>query len=180
VTRLTQHHEHYVPDATADGALGEIARRYRVALNAYFRRRVTPPHECEDLTQEVLLRLAQRAGGGDIRAVQPYVFQTAANVLTDHLRRRATRGWGRTETYREDVHAQPDHSPENALLERETLSRLSAAIETLPERARHAFVLFRFEGMRQSDIAAHMGISLSAVEKHIRLGMIRLAMAMAD
>jgi DNA-directed RNA polymerase specialized sigma24 family protein len=33
--------------------------------------------------------------------------------------------------------------------------------------------------MRQSDIAAHMGISLSAVEKHIRLGMVRLASAMA-
>lgn len=155
----------------------EIAQRYRVALTAYFRRRVTPPHESEDLTQEVLLRLARRAGDDDIRRVQPFVFQTAAHVLTDHLRRRAVRGWGLTEEYREESHAQPTASPECALLERETMERLTAAIEALPERARHAFVLFRFEGMRQSDIARHMGVSLSAVEKHLKLGMIRLASA---
>lgn len=160
-------------------ALDAIAHRYRGALIAYFRRRVTPVHESEDLTQEVLLRLAQRAGGGDIRAVQPYVFQTAASVLTDHLRRRAARGWGLTEEYRDEIHARATVSPEDTLLDDELRTSLTAAIESLPERARHAFVLFRFEGMRQSDIAAHMGISLSAVEKHIRLGMVRLACALA-
>lgn len=178
---LTQQREQRAgSDATpiAGAVLDEVARRYRSSLNAWFRRRVTPPHECEDLTQEVLLRLAQRASGGDILAVQPYVFQTAARVLTDHLRRRAVRGWGLSDSFHDDDHADTA-SPESALLDAEVRARLAAAVESLPERARRAFVLFRFDGMRQADIAAHMGISLSAVEKHLRLGMVRVAQVLA-
>lgn len=167
-------------DGQQHAALAHAARRYRFALNAYFRRRVDPPHECEDLTQEVLLRLAGRQDSGEIRDVQPYLFQTANTVLTDHYRRRAVRGHGLIDTYREEVHAQADLSPEQTLLGREALEHLRDQIAALPERARQAFVLFRFEGMKQAEIARHMGISVSAVEKHIKLGMIRIASALAD
>jgi RNA polymerase sigma-70 factor (ECF subfamily) len=160
--------------------LAEIAAHYGPVLQSYFRRRVDPPHECEDLTQEVLLRLAARRDAGDIRALQAYLFQTAGSVLTDHYRRRAARGGGRTEAYCEEAHAPADLSPEQAMLGREKMERLRQSIAALPDRARQAFVLFRFEGMRQAEIAARMGISVSAVEKLIKRGMIGVAAALAD
>jgi RNA polymerase sigma-70 factor (ECF subfamily) len=168
-------------DDAPDRVLAQVAQRYRRALHAYFRRRVDPPHECEDLAQDVLLRLARRTAGDDIRDVQPYLFQTANSVLTDHYRRRAARGHALTEAYDEDLHARADVvSPEQHLIDREARERLHAQIAALPERSREAFVLFRFEGMRQAEIAAHMGISISAVEKHVKLGMVRIAAALAE
>lgn len=126
----------------------------------------------------MFLRLARRQSAENIRDIEPYVFQTAANVLTDYVRRRAVRPHGHSESYRED--RREDFSPERVLLGKEDVARVMATIETLPERARKAFILFRFEEMKQADIARHMGISISAVEKHVRLGMMRVAQALKD
>lgn len=171
-------------DTDGAGANGRmlttVAQRYRSALNAYFRRRVDPPHESEDLTQDVLLRLAARDGATDVRALQPYIFQTASNVLNDYYRRRAARGGAMIDSYCEELHAPADISPEQAMLGQEAMDRLSREIAALPDRARQAFLLFRFEGMRQADIARHMGISVSAVEKLIKRGMTGIASALAE
>jgi len=37
----------------------------------------------------------------------------------------------------------------------------------LPERTRDIFILFRVEKMRQAEIAKRLGVSVSAVEKHV-------------
>lgn len=161
-------------------ALEKIARAYRTPIKAYFRRRIANLHECDDLTQEVMLRLARRDVAATIQAVEPYVFQAAASVLADFFRRRAVRGHGRIEIYQEEIHAPAEFSPERVMLGKEAVDQVHKAIETLPDRARHALLLFKFEGMKQSEIAVHMGISVSAVEKHIKLGMVRLAAALMD
>jgi RNA polymerase sigma-19 factor, ECF subfamily len=163
-----------------DAMLAEVASRYRSVLNAYFRRRAPLAHDYEDLTQEVLLRLVRRGYDTSIRNVQPYVFQIAANVLVDHVRRRKRLGVDRTVSCEEDDYPAAEETPEQVMLGDERIRLLRQEIASLPERARQAFLLFRFENMKQADIAAHMGISVSAVEKHIKLGMIRLASAFAD
>ncbi|MDT9599198.1 RNA polymerase sigma factor [Sphingosinicella rhizophila] len=158
-----------------------VARRYRSALNAYFRRRMgNQRQDSEDLTQEVFVRLARRGQPADIRNIEPYLFQAAAGVLTDYSRRRAVRHESGSLPYSDDDHAPADFSPERVLLGKEQAARALAAIEALPERARHAVLMFRFEGLKQAEIARRMGITLSAVEKHIRLGMIRISEALKD
>jgi RNA polymerase sigma-70 factor (ECF subfamily) len=54
------------------------------------------------------------------------------------------------------------------LLGKERLVRATAVLLELPERTRVIFVLRRLEGMRFNDIAARLGISVSAVEKHMQ------------
>lgn len=61
------------------------------------------------------------------------------------------------------VHGDVDFSPERLLLGREMLARATAVLLELPERTRVIFVLRRLEGMRYLDIAARLGISVSAV-----------------
>jgi RNA polymerase sigma-70 factor (ECF subfamily) len=163
-----------------DCVLAAMAERYRTSLNVFFRRRVDPPQDAEDLTQEVLLRLAARRDGEDVHSVQRYIFQTAGSVLTDHYRRRAARGLGLIDSYCEESHAQADISPEQILLGREAVERMQRSIASLPERTRQALLLFRFEGKRQAEIARHMNISVSAVEKLVKRGMIAIAAAIAD
>lgn len=164
----------------AAGFLDAIARRYRGALNAFFSRRMGGRQDCEDLTQEVFLRLARRGDLETIERVDGYLFQTAAAVLIDHGRRERSRHRDRIDPYDDDTHQLVDFSPERVLIAKEQVERTLAAIEALPERARHAVLLFRFEGMKQAEIARLMGISVSAVEKHIKLGMVRLNEAMKD
>lgn len=158
-----------------------VAGRYRAALNAFFRRRLREDaHQCDDLTQDVFVRLARQQARQGIDNLEPYVFRTAASVLVDHLRRRAVRPEGRSELFDDALHAPEDFSPERVLLGKEEVARLMDAIMDLPARARQALLLFRFEDLKQAEIAERMGISVSAVEKHIKLGMIRIADALDD
>lgn len=161
--------------------LDDASRRYRKPLNAFFGRRTDSDHQlCEDLTQEVFVRVAGRQSVDEIRDVDRYLFRAAANVLRDHFRRGRAGGQRIFEPYEENLHAAENFSPERVLLGKEQAARALAAIEALPERARLVVILSRFEGLKRVEIAERMGISVSAVEKHLQLCMARISVAMKD
>ncbi|MDE5731497.1 MAG: sigma-70 family RNA polymerase sigma factor [Bacteroidales bacterium] len=45
---------------------------------------------------------------------------------------------------------------------------MDKVLDSLPERCREVFMLSRFKKMKNREIAEHLGISVSMVEKHIR------------
>ena len=67
--------------------IGDLSVRFRPALMAFFLRRIRNFSEAEDLTQEVLLRVAQKSETLDTGRPDAYVFQIAANLLRDRARR---------------------------------------------------------------------------------------------
>ncbi len=60
-----------------------------------------------------------------------------------------------------------EQTPERILLGREAYTQMLAALYELPERTRTVFILSRFEDVRGPEIARRVGVSISAVEKHI-------------
>ena len=153
------------PEAT--DAVAAQFRAMRGALLGWFRRRVPDPSEAEDLMQESFLRVAQRADPDRLEHPDSYIYRVAQSVLADRHRRRSVR---RAEAH---VALDPDrHDPQEidalrALLAKEKLRQVSAALATMPERTRAIFILRRLEGQRYGEIALRFGISVSAVEKHM-------------
>ena len=70
-----------------------------------------------------------------------------------------------------------ESSPERILLGRERLTKATEIMHGMPPRTREVFLLHRFEEMTYPAIAHALGISVSAVEKHI---MIALKLLVAD
>ena len=58
--------------------------------------------------------------------------------------------------------------PEKIAIERDQLRHMLREIEKLPERTRQIFIDFRLNDITQKQIAANLGISISAVEKHLQ------------
>lgn len=56
---------------------------------------------------------------------------------------------------------------EALLLGRERLARMSAGLDRLPERTRSIFLAHRLDGRNYTDIGRELGISSTAVEKHV-------------
>lgn len=139
----------------------------RASLVSYFRRRVRDAAEVDDLVQEVFLRLVVRGGVERIDHVQGYIFQTAASVLADRHRRRVVRRAEDHLPFDPEAHGGSDFDAERQLIGRERLRAASVALMALPERTRAIFLLRRLDGFRYADIAARLGISVSAVEKHM-------------
>ena len=139
------------------------AARLEPALRRYFRRRAAP-HEVEDLVQEVFVRLQSRRSDEAVEDMDRYVFVVAANVLMRRYRKE--RQWTQGVNAASDEQDEPI-SPERVLLGRERLNAAMTILQTLPPRTRQIFVLHRFEDMTYPRIASSLGISKSAVEKHM-------------
>lgn len=153
-----------------DAAPGLAARSItlRGALARYFQRRLPGANDIEDLVQDVFLRIVKRGDNADLDRYEGYVFETAASVLKDRYRRRKVRAADRHLPFDPDLHAQTSLDPERTVLGQEALRSMTRVILQMPERTRTIFVLRRLEGLPHQEIARRLGLSLSAVEKHIQ------------
>ena len=139
----------------------------RLWLTRYFRRRVSDGADVEDMVQDVFARMAARDSAEPIEHLDGYVLKTASSVLADRGRRRSSRGAGLHVAFDADLHGEEGADPERILGGKEDLQAVIAALLCLPERTRTVFILRRLEGQKFRDIADHLGISVSAVEKHM-------------
>ena len=142
------------------------ARKYQQPLLRYFRRRISPPEEADDLVQEVFLRLSRRADLGSINRVESYLFRVARSALADRFRKQA-RTPVQMVSYDDSMHGEAGITPERVYSGRQAFEQLIEALAELPDRTRRIFVLYHLENMKQKDIANRLGISLSTLEKHM-------------
>ncbi|WP_374570666.1 RNA polymerase sigma factor [Phenylobacterium sp.] len=159
---------------SAEQELEALDRRFRPALMGFFLRRLRNHADAEDLTQEVFIRLART--GAHIEQPQAFVFQVAANLLRDrlrhdHVRREHRQGLGALEARRVEW-----LDPARVHAAREDLQILTRGLAELPERTRNIFLLYRLEKMTRIEIAAELGVSVSAVEKHLARAMAHLTL----
>lgn len=145
--------------------LEALDRRFRPALMAFFARRLGNRAEAEDLTQEVFVRLASSAERAD--HADAYVFQIAANLLTDRSRRVAVRGHYADAVKSSEQQRVTPHDGERILLAKENLQIVVAALNELPQRTRDVFLLSRLERIPHAQLAEMFAISVSAIQQHI-------------
>jgi RNA polymerase sigma factor (sigma-70 family) len=144
-----------------------LSTRYRVPLRRFFERRLKASPDPEDLVQEVFIRLIRQEHIGDVRNLDGYVFQVAANVLRDHARRWSIRAQELHPAALDADVLEGGFTPERVLLGQESLERLIHALHALPAKTQAIFALYHFEGVAQVDIARKLNMPLSTVEKHM-------------
>jgi RNA polymerase sigma-70 factor (ECF subfamily) len=151
--------------------LTELDRRFRKPLNRYFRRRTCSSSDAEDLTQEVFLRLTKHEKNLTFENIEGLVYTIAANLLRDRWRSEGSWKWLQLAGIDEPIAAHPNLvevlSPERVLLGKENLRLAGLALSELRERTQDVLILQRLEGMKNKEIAKALGISASAVEKHM-------------
>ncbi|MGC4250030.1 MAG: RNA polymerase sigma factor [Sphingobium sp.] len=170
VDKMTGHQRAIAFNDDDQATLERLSRQFRGSLLSYFGRRTREAGDVEDMVQEVFVRLLRRGETTKLESgcINAYIFETASSVLKDYLRKRISHRSDAHQSFDSDIHSGEDFSPEHVLLNKERLSRVTALLLELPERTRVIFVLRRLEGMRYSDIAARLEISVSAVEKHMQ------------
>jgi RNA polymerase sigma factor (sigma-70 family) len=159
------------PDS-AEGSpsgLEQVYLVHRPALLRFLRARGAGD-DAEDLLQEMWIK-ASTGVSGPIRDPVPYLYRAANNLMLD--RRRA----GLRQTKRDSAWtgAEPGIEPaddrpgaEQEAIARDELAAAEALLAGLGERTDGIFRRFRLKGHSQREIAADLGISLSAVEKHLQ------------
>jgi RNA polymerase sigma factor (sigma-70 family) len=131
--------------------------------------------EIADLRQEVYMRVYEAALREIPEQAKPFVLTTARNLLVDRVRRERVIPFEIVTDLEALGVASEQAGPERAIMARDALRRLQAALDRLPPRCREAVVLRKIEGLSRREIAARMGVAEFTVNRHLTEGMRALA-----
>ena len=159
------------PDNDQDGPKTARAHFLKVFLSqrpqmeALVSRRVGCRATAADLVQDLFVRFWRRPL---VQVEEPntYLLRCAGNIAIDHLRNEGTRARLSEELMPDAQEARADE-PQAALEASNDLRHIEAALRGLPEKTRQIFLLNRIHWRKYGEIAKAMGLSQSAVEKHM-------------
>jgi RNA polymerase sigma-70 factor (ECF subfamily) len=141
-------------------------------LQRYLGRFLKRKEDVEDISQEAFLKVLEAESEGRVRHREAYLYRTAkhlalnslsrkSNVLVDYIEEIAGADVFNTRALEDDVMA------------REHFEHFCRAVAQLPEQCRRVFVLRKVYGLSQQEVADHLGLSQSTVEKHLAKRLIR-------
>lgn len=141
-------------------------------IRALLRRGVSL-EDAEDFVQTAYLRLSEQQAKGNVQAPNSFLYRTAINLSIDDVRRKK-RWWGSRVPVEESSIADPAPLPDAVLDGHERLEKLKAGFSALDERTRAIVKAQKLELLPVAEIARREGLSVSAVEKRLRKGMLFL------
>lgn len=144
------------------GAFETVFREHYAALVRFADAMLRSRESGEDIVQEVLLNLwRQRETLRVDDSLRAYLYRAVRNRALNSVRNDRVRREAVPHLVREAPQAAPGDAD---LLEGELEVAARAAIAELPPRCREIFELSRFQGLRYSEIAETLGISVKTVE----------------
>lgn len=124
------------------------------------------PDTAWDVAQETFLRAYERRGQlRKVSRVRAWLFRIASNLSIDHIRRRVR--FTSPEGPFWETQAGDDQDPSISVGEEETMARIRAALLTLTDRERDAFLLKHWEGLKIREVAAALGCREGTVKSAI-------------
>jgi RNA polymerase sigma-70 factor (ECF subfamily) len=145
-----------------DARFDALVRAHYAGLCEFAYRTVGSRDAAEDVVQDVLIGIWERADRFDYRDPLPYLYQAVRNRAVSHLRRARVRDHWRARAAAEGTAgaAAPSAGDGGA----ELAAAVVAAVEALPARRRTIFRMSRDQGLSYPAIAAALGISVKTVE----------------
>lgn len=136
--------------------------------------RMTRRDDAEDLLHDAWIRVAERQA--EVENPAALLARSAANRGLDAYRRERRIGAMLVTDAAVAAEAIADLRPlqDEMLIVRHRLERLRGGVAQLSPRTREIFLMHRLEGRKYREIAQDLGISQSAVEKHIARAMAHL------
>jgi len=165
----------------ARSALQAAYLERRADLVRFFTLRLRSAAAAEDLVQDIYIRLASVEPDVDVRNAAGYLYRLGSNLMLDRIRgeqRAAARDRDWRETHRTVLGAEEvaeDPRADDAVAARQRLDQIIALLRDLPEQTQRVFRMHKFDGLSHAEVAQALGISRSAVEKHVMAVLKRLA-----
>lgn len=156
-----------------DRAFEYLFKSYYPRLHGYAIRFIEDEESVRDIIQECFLRFWEKRALLTAVSVTSLLFAMVRNGCLNYLKHLSL-----VEKYRIEYLAKIDGEErlyyadfamdaEHKLLYTELQEQINIVMNQLPERAREVFVLSRFKGLKNREIAEQLQISTTAVEKHI-------------
>ena len=142
-------------------------KNYLGRLQKLLRRRGASPEDAEDLVQEAVVRLfTYTRNAGEVRNAEAFLTRTALNLAVD-LHRSSHRDRFEPDPVETLQLLDIGPMPDEVLAAEQRLRSMRQALDQVSRRTRDVFFMHRLQGLSHGEIASKLGVSKSAVEKHI-------------
>ncbi len=147
-------------------AFDELYRKYSRRLHKFSYSMIKSTEDAENIIQDVFLNLwVNRDNVEKSASVKYYIFTIAYNSAISVIRKKI-----KDSNYLEYVKTLQDLVQEPVDLQveyRELDEKLNKIIDNLPARQKEVYLLSRVEGLKYSEIAERLNISINTVENHL-------------
>ena len=140
--------------------------RYQPKVVAFLKACTGDEEQARDIAQDIFFNIwKDRAKLSEVRSFEGYLFQMARFSVYnyyDHLdvvKKYVEEGKTRSEV--------TDAGPEEKLKERQIRARIAETVRSMPQRRREIFLMSRWGGYSNDEIAERLNISKRTVENHL-------------
>lgn len=151
-------------------AVTEAFVRHESALKRFIARFMRNAADVEDIAQEAFLRAYCAEQGRPIEQPKSFLFRIAKHVALTELALKSRQIIDRIEGFDDWPALDAEGSVEEEIDARQLLGLHCEAVARLPRQCRHVYLLRKVHGMSHREIAGHLGIAVSTVEKHLIKG----------
>ena len=143
-----------------------LFRSSYVSMVRYARTLIRDQDTAEEIVQDLFCRIWKDREKLSIESsLNGYLFRSVHNRCLHHIEHLRV-----VERHAEQLSLAPEESPEDPaeiLGYKELQARIAAIIERLPERCGKIFCMNRFEGLKYSEIAERLSVSVKTVEANM-------------
>lgn len=147
---------------------------HETSMLAVARRVLGTQDAAKDLVQDVIMELLTDERWRMITRAKPYLMRMVYSRSVDVLRQRKVLPMQAFPTFESLIMADSKPDAFTVVSDREQMSQVLAAIESMPPQRKKAFVLCRIEGLSPSDAGKALGLSASGVRSHISRSLLHL------
>jgi RNA polymerase sigma-70 factor, ECF subfamily len=159
-----------------EAAFNLLFEGYYVGLCFFASRYLKDMDLSRSLVQQVYVDIwIKRESIGINKSVKSYLYSIVRNRCIDYLRKIKT-----SIEFSEAVHDLNQLPFHDLVEEAELNDRINKSINNLPEKCREIFILCRFEGLKYSEIAQKLTISVKTVEMQISIALKKIRKDLSD
>jgi len=157
-------------------AFSELFDQYYSALCLFANKYLQDMDLSRSLAQQVFIDLWMKREKITIStSVKSYLYAAVKNRCIDVLRKEKA-----TTTISESVENLNQIPFRDLIEETELNDRINSSINQLPKKCREIFLLCRFEGLKYTEIAEKLGISVKTVEMQMGIALKKLRDSLSD
>jgi RNA polymerase sigma-70 factor (ECF subfamily) len=152
--------------------------QYFHRLQTLLRSRGRTREEAEDLIQDAFVKMQEYCEkGGKVHQPEGFLVRTVLRLASNARRDEHRDLYSATQVEKLTFLIDTTPTPDEVLAGDECLRRMREALDAVSRRTRDIFFMQRLDGLSYAQIAQRLGLSVSAVEKHIASALAILAKA---
>ena len=148
----------------------EIYRAFYGKVFTFVLSLVRSKANAQDITQNIFMKLwKNRKNLEHIKSMDDYLFILSKNACMDYFRKASRKKEISTDVFDEFLLSRIVSSPEKRIDALSDIEELRHVIDSLPSKRRDIFIMSRFDGLSNDEIASTLGVSKKTVENQISL-----------